>query len=48
MTTAVEQAPAVPRASTGRPSWLAGMTLGRALTHLALDYLQMNMARMPN
>ena len=36
MTTAVEQAPAVPRVSTSRPSWLAGMTLGRALTHLAL------------
>jgi alpha-glucoside transport system permease protein len=36
MTTAVEQAPAIPRASTGRPSWLAGLTLGRALTHLAL------------
>jgi alpha-glucoside transport system permease protein len=41
MTTAVEQAPAVPRASTGRPSWLAGMTLGRALTHLALLVLVM-------
>ena len=36
MTTAVEQAPAIPRVSTSRPSWLAGMTLGRALTHLAL------------
>jgi len=36
MTAAVDQAKAAPRVSTGRPSWLAGMTLGRALTHLAL------------
>ena len=38
MTTVAENAE-LPRVTTGRPSWLKRITLGRVMTHLALLFL---------